>query len=114
MAITIDDFKKNGCLRPFVTKIGLLDKIDKSDIDQTILLSRLVKDIMPINVIEDPEGKIASFDENNPDPSVFDTMEINPIIKPEPGPTPTYDNAFITSDGKTFMTSDGSVFIVLE
>lgn len=81
MAITLNDFKEGGKLRQFVTKVGLLDKIDSSDADQNDLLAKLRDSISHTVVAEDAEKNNWEYDEELDNTEVFEDDEINPNIE---------------------------------
>lgn len=98
MAISINDFKEGGCLRRFVTKVGLLDKID-TDFNQEDLLQLLL----------DQVSNVGTFIDSNPDGRVTKDDDINPDLE---GDTPTpaateedLDNA-IAEGGKVVLEDD--------
>lgn len=45
MGITLNEFKEGGSLRKFVTKVGLLDKLEDPNFDQEELLARLTESV---------------------------------------------------------------------
>lgn len=81
MAITLNDFKEGGKLRQFVTKVGLLDKIDSSDVDQNDLLAKLRDSISHTVVAEDAEKNNWEYDEELDNTEVFEDDEINPNVE---------------------------------
>ena len=51
--ITLEDFKKDGKLRKYITKVGMLGKIDDPNYDQNSLLRELISSITNVGVMED-------------------------------------------------------------
>ena len=88
MGITLDDFKEGGPLRKYVTKIGLLDKIDNPNVDSEELLSMLNDSV---TIIE--KTKVAeSDDEETPDEPVDPDQPVNPDQPVDPDEPVTPDD----------------------
>lgn len=81
MAISLNDFKEGGKLRRFVTQVGLLDKIDSTDVDQKDLLARLMNSIRHSSVVFDKNKDTWSYDEELDNTEVLEDDEINPKVE---------------------------------
>lgn len=115
MAISINDFKEGGCLRRFVTKVGLLDKID-TDFNQEDLLQLLLDQVSNVGTFIDsnPDGRVTKDDDINPDLEGDTPTPVEPVDPqetentPEQNETETAINNTFNEGTKTYTAPEGT------